>query len=255
MSASTKHRLLKWIPRGLQQRVRRWYHPRLVARFTPDRWPPAPGVKTLVRPGDCVVDAGANVGYVTALLANWVGPQGRVHSFEPVPQTAELLQRSVKKLRLRQVAVHCCGVSDRSGEARMAVPTYADGGENFYESRVLAAGEPAAGREVRIWLRTLDAELAPDASRISFMKIDVEGHEEAALRGAVDIIERSRPALLVEINGNLDEPDSSAGRVVSFLAARGYRSYIWENGWRLRRTGERAVDYFFLRDEQAGGSP
>ena len=252
MASSLKHGLLRLLPAALRQGLRRWYHPRLVARFTPGQWPPSAGVATRVRPGDCVVDAGANVGYVTALLAAWVGPRGRVHSFEPVPQTAELLERSVRKLGLGQVTVHRCGVSDRTGEARMAIPEYADGGENLYESRVLTAGENATGREVTIPLRTLDQELAADSGRITFMKIDVEGHEEAALTGAAATLERNRPALLIEIMGDLDQPDSSAGRVTAFLANRGYRPYVWADGWRPRQAGESAVDYFFLRDEHIG---
>ncbi len=250
------HRLIRLLPAGFRQQLRRWYHPRVVARFTADRWPPADAVRRLVKPGAVVVDAGANVGYVTALLASWVGPAGRVHSFEPVPQTADLLDRAVRRLGLAQVILHRCGVSDRNGGARMAIPNYRDGGENLYESRVLDAGESAAGAvPVAIPLRRMDDELADDAGRVAFMKIDVEGHEEQALHGAPEILERSRPALLIEIMGDLDDPGASAGRVAAFLAAAGYRPFFWENGWRPRRTGEAAVDYFFLRGEHTGNTP
>ncbi|MCZ7590741.1 MAG: FkbM family methyltransferase [Kiritimatiellae bacterium] len=132
----------------------------MVAKFSPDRWPPAAGVRQLVGPGNVVVDAGANVGYITALLAQWVGVDGRVHSFEPVPITSDLLRRSVAHLKLGQVAVHPCGVSDRAGGAKMSIPRYADGGENLYESRVIDEGEmPPAWKPFRsrcaVWMMSL----------------------------------------------------------------------------------------------------
>ncbi|HMP74780.1 MAG TPA: FkbM family methyltransferase [Kiritimatiellia bacterium] len=228
----------------------------MVARFTADRWPPADAVRRLVKPGAVVVDAGANVGYVTALLASWVGPAGRVHSFEPVPQTAELLERAVRRLGLVQVILHRCGVSDHHGEARMVIPRYGDGGENLYESRVLAAGESGAdGVEVTIPLRRMDDELSADAPRIAFMKIDVEGHEQAALAGAERVLAESRPVLLVEIMGDLDAAGTPANRVVNWLAERGYRPFFWEGAWRERRHGESAVDYFFLMPHHTERSP
>ncbi len=247
MLAGMKHLIARTLPPSLRQQLRRWYHPRVVARFTEGRWPPAPGVKQLIREGDVVVDAGANVGYVTALLAGWVGPSGRVHSFEPVPITADLLKRSVSKLHLNQVRVHACGVSDQEGAAQMGIPQYADGGENLYESRVLTSGEQAGNlKKLSVPLCRFDDVLSADIDRLTFMKIDVEGHEEAALRGGLNVLRLARPALLIEIMGNLDDAQSSAGRVLALLAEFGYAPFLWENGWRARRPGESAVDYFFL---------
>ncbi|HEY4595480.1 MAG TPA: hypothetical protein VIJ02_03700, partial [Thermoanaerobaculia bacterium] len=46
-----------------------------------------------VEPGMVVFDVGANLGFYTLLLADRVGPQGRVHAFEPDPLSCELLRR------------------------------------------------------------------------------------------------------------------------------------------------------------------
>ncbi len=247
MLIGIKHLIARTVPPSLRQQLRRWYHPRVVASFSEERWPPAAGVRQLVRRGDVVVDAGANVGYVTALLAKWVGPTGRVFSFEPVPITADLLKRSVARLGLKQVQVLSCGVSDREGSARMAIPRYADGSENLYESKLLEEAEEASNLEaVAVPLRRLDDVLQEDRNRLTFMKIDVEGHEEAALRGGLNTLREVKPALLIEIMGNLDEPESSAGRVLALLSELGYAPYFWESGWRARHLGEAAVDYFFL---------
>jgi FkbM family methyltransferase len=219
----------------------------MVARYSADRWVLSPALQRLVRPGSVVVDAGANVGYVTALLANWVGPEGRVHSFEPVPETFDLLARAVRKLKLKQVRLHPLALSDVAGVAEIRIPRYADGRENFYESTMAPpSGATADARAVRIETARLDDVLGEDAGRVKFIKMDVEGHEERALAGAQSILERARPALFVEIDGNLDDATSSAGRLYARLADLGYNVYLWEAGWRARRPGESAVDYFFL---------
>ena len=260
--SSLRHQLIRCLPRPARHALRAWNSVRQVRAFGPERWSESPVVQRLVRPGDVVVDAGANIGYITALLARWVGPGGLVHSIEPIPATYALLTRAVRALGLAQVRCHACAVSDQAGEAVMEIPDYPDGGENFYESRVVPAGA-SSGRSLRqaVRLCTLDELAGAHGSRITFMKIDVEGHEAPALRGARRILEQARPALLVEINGSLDTPDEATARLCADLAGLGYGIYLpgGNAGVRLRRTGERAVDYYFLTPDHVanrlGGGP
>lgn len=247
MSERLKHLLVRCLPRGWRRALRQWNSLRQVRAFTAERWPCAPVVRALVRPGDCVVDAGANMGYITALLAGWVGPTGRVHSIEPVPDTYDLLVRGVRALGLAQVRTHHCAVSAEAGEGTMAIPSYAEGGENFYESHLVAGGRPAGeGLTVRVPLRRLDDIVGDDVARIRFLKIDVEGHEGPALQGAEEILRQARPALLVEVAGDPDDAGSAAAGLFRALAARGYAAYCGETSLRPRRPGDRAVDYYFL---------
>ena len=236
------------LPRAVQHQIRRWYCPRQVRHFQASRWPHAAAVQRLLRPGDCVVDAGANIGYVTALLASWVGPSGTVHSIEPVPETCDLLRRAVRSLGLRQVTVHHCAVSDRDGVGQMEVPEYPGGGENFYESH-LTTDAGARGRQVEVPMRRLDSLLGGDVERVSFVKMDVEGHERVAMDGARQVLARARPAWLIEVAGDLDDPGGSAGQLHALLAGQGYSAYVWEAGALRRRPPHgRAVDYFFLQE-------
>lgn len=234
------------LPHSIQQRMRRWHYPRKVAHYTENQWYLSAGVRRLIIPGSVAVDVGANVGFVTALLSKWVGPAGVVHSFEPVPDTFDVLAHTVAKLRLSNVRLHPCALSDRIGEALMRIPLFADGRENLYESSLEFGRQASSFSEIPVKTSTLDREIPDDISRVSFVKIDVEGHEERVLRGADLVLRASRPALLVEIEGSLDDPSAPAGRIQGFLSRLGYRAFFWQNGWRERRPGESAVDYFFL---------
>lgn len=244
--STAKNWILRHLPRGLVRWVKSWYYPSVLRRFQEENWPGAPVVRRLISPGDTVVDAGANIGYVSMLLARWVGPRGRVHSFEPVPETFSLLSGNMRRLGLQQVEPHPIALSDQAGTAHMHVPQYEKGGENFYESH-LATEPPGPGeRSVTVRVETLDAVLR-DRPRVTFMKLDVEGHELSALRGAKRILDAHRPALYVEMMGDLDRPGDPAAQLVDWLASWGYRVFRADGASvHLRQPGEQSVDYFFL---------
>ena len=133
----------------------------------------------------------------------------------------------------------------------MEVPAYPDGAENFYESHVVTSSQVSpSGKQIKVRLKTLDELVGETLSRVTFMKVDVEGHEEPALLGACQLLERARPALLMEINHSLDQPTAATARMLARLESLGYRAYLLE-GTKLveRRAGQQAVDYFFLTSD------
>jgi FkbM family methyltransferase len=247
MNARLKHALAALLPAPVRQAVRKWHCLRMLQRFRDDQWPGSAGARRLVRPGDHVVDAGANIGYVTMLLSRWVGSAGRVHSFEPIPQTFDVLSWIVRRLGLANVRLLPAALSDGHGEARMEIPHYAGGGENPYEARLVEADPSAGRRTVPVFRETLDALLGSDRPLIRFVKIDVEGHEGAALRGAEALIREAAPALMIEVSGDPDVPGNPAHTLFRWLAERGYQACVYEDDrFRDRRTGEKQIDYFFL---------
>jgi len=241
-------RVVPYFPESLRQWLRKIYYPRRLRRFRPEDWPGAEGARRLVREGCHVVDAGANIGYVTMLFSKWVGAEGRVFSIEPVPEIFAILRHNVKKLGLKNVALFCCGVSSREGEGVMEVPTYTWGSENFYEARLVDRPDGARGRTLRVPLRTLDGLLESASVPVHFVKIDVEGHERAALEGAKQVLSRWEPALLVEVSGDPTHEGSKANRLFDWLERQDYAPYLFGEG-RFRRCSrdERCVDYFFLK--------
>ena len=220
-----KQTLLRFLPAGLVHALRRAYYPGVVARFDESRWPLSRVARLLIKPGDRVVDAGANIGYVTAMLARWVGSAGQVFSFEPVPETYDLLRHNITSLRLAQVKLFNCALSAEDGEAVMSVPLYEAGYENPYEARIVGGGGPAAkdGRRVSVAVRQLDSALKDVGEPITFLKIDVEGHELELLRGANTLIEKWHPAMVIEIG----EDPVRARETAVLLKKKGYSVFRW----------------------------
>ena len=236
------------LPRPLRRWAGRWHYLRTVRAFSADRWPEAEGVRRLIRPGDTVADIGANIGYISRLLAEWTGPSGHVLAFEPVPENAEALAWTMRRLSLAQVEVWPVALSDHEGEAELTLPR--GEGELYRGSLEPVAGE--ALRRLRVPVSTLDAQWADRATGPRFLKIDVEGHAEAVLRGARTVLERWRPSLLVEAEGDIGDPSQSAGRIARALAPFGYQPRFWADDRFADEPEEPGRDVFFLPDPADG---
>ena len=212
-------------------------------------------MKRLVRPGDCAVDIGANIGVYTKVLSQVVGAQGLVISVEPIPDTFEILSYCVNKLGLSNVRAINSAVSEKAGTMSMSVPRYAGAGHyNYYQARLVVgdAGHSTGSEEKEyhnISVRTLDEVLRDSLHPVTFVKCDVEGHELAVLLGSRTVLERWSPAWLVEVAGNPQAEGSSAATLFDLMRKAGYESWIFSDG-RLRRSvpGEKWLNYFFLKE-------
>jgi len=245
--------LLNKLPAGLSQSIRKMHYVRLLRHHAEAQIPEFAVIRVLVRPGDCVVDVGANLGVFTKYLSALVGEPGRVCSIEPVPLTFDILCHCVNKLGLDNVEPVCCAMSDRTGAATMEVPVSSGGGEDFYRAHVADAAADRPLRRVAVELRTLDAVLAERLAQVTFIKCDVEGHELHCLKGAAGVIEKRHPAWFIEVSGDPDQVGSQAQATVELLRRAGYGAY-WLDGAALveRRPGDQSIDYFFLSPDHVG---
>lgn len=163
----------------------------------------------IVRPGDTVVDAGANWGVHALYLARLVGSSGSVHAFEPHPQVGEELRWHIDRNGLKQVTVHTCGLLDQQAEIPFIL------GDNSKTSHVARQGEQAAqGRMVSVPCQTLDTFVETHGLQaLRLIKIDVEGAEGKLLKGAAQTISRFRPHIVVELHS--PEQDLEVARTLT----------------------------------------
>jgi FkbM family methyltransferase len=164
-------------------------------------------------------DIGANNGsYV-----HFMRPHSRrVFAFEPIPWMAAELARKFP----RGVEVKTIALSREAGSAVLRMPIL-DGKVILGCSSVSeeASAVYAEHQEIPVRLEPLDAIYGGDAG---FVKIDVEGHEEAVLDGAWGTIRRSRPRILVEIEERLNP--GGIGRIAERFGALDYRGYFIHDG-------------------------
>ncbi|MGI9134567.1 MAG: FkbM family methyltransferase, partial [Rhodoferax sp.] len=148
-----------------------------------------------LRYGGVALDVGANKGSYLYWLARW-SRGATVVAFEPQRALAQYLAASCQRLGLSHVRVENLALSDRAGVIDLFVPGGTDSPGASLESSVAEKGEC---RVERVQVDTLDAYLGSHAWQpVKVIKIDVEGHEMAVLRGAKAVISRDRPLLIIE---------------------------------------------------------
>jgi FkbM family methyltransferase len=142
-----------------------------------------------------VFDAGANVGFYTLLLADRVGPTGRVHAFEPDPLSFEILKS--RAAGRSNVEINQTAVGDHTG----AVTLYTNR-SNRADNRVHASLGTETAEAVEVPLTTFDDYCAARGiERIDAVKMDIQGAEVAALVGFRKTLARLKPRwMLIEFS-------------------------------------------------------
>jgi FkbM family methyltransferase len=175
--------------------------------------PELPLLPALCRKDAVALDIGANEGFfVHHLLPHSLS----VIAFEPLPQMLARLRENYAG----KVVVHGVILSDREGQGELRYPA---GG---YMSATIAETNHAALESGRVIetiiapMRTLDSF---NLTNIGFVKVDVEGHEEAVLDGGVKTLKREKPNLMIEIEER--HAPGSLTRVSAFLEGLGYSGF------------------------------
>lgn len=170
----------------------------------------------IVRAGMTVVDAGANIGVHTIILAKAVTATGRVIAFEPQRPIFQMLCGNLALNQHNNVTTLHAALGDRPGAIKVPAIDYTKG-SNFGG---LALGQWDGGEQVPVV--TLDSL---KLNKCHFVKIDVEGMECAVLAGAEATLKSQKPILYVEN----DRPQNSSA-LISWLLERSYRLF-----WHLPR--------------------
>jgi FkbM family methyltransferase len=175
--------------------------------------PELPLLPALCRKEAVALDIGANEGF----FAHHLLPLARsVIAFEPLPQMLARLRGNYAD----KMEIHGVIISDREGQGELKYPA---GG---YMSATIAKTNSAALESGRVIetvvapMKTLDSF---KLTNVGFVKIDVEGHEEAVLHGGLETLKREKPNLMIEIEER--HAPGSLDRVSNFLSGIGYAGF------------------------------
>ena len=184
-----------------------------------------------VKPAMIVYDVGANIGYISLLLADCVGPEGQVYSFEALPANQSRLDQNISANELSgRVVTVAAAVTDQQSTVRFLV----------HESTSMGKVDGSAGRHTE-YQQTIEVPgLALDdfiyqaghpAPQV--VKMDIEGGEVMAVRGMQRLLTEVRPVLLIELHG------PEAARVVGrSLLDAGYTLRDMQPGYPILKNPE-----------------
>ncbi|WP_309739449.1 FkbM family methyltransferase [Chamaesiphon sp. OTE_20_metabat_361] len=172
----------------------------------------------LVDPQRNSIDIGANKGSYTYFLSKL---SQKVFAYEPNPELAKFLTKAFAK---SNVSIYPVAISDRAGVAQLSIPIV----DTFAYDQLGSLELPTS-----IEIQTFDVPLQrlDDCGHhnVGFIKIDVEGHEETVIDGAIDLITTQRPVMIVEIEQK-HHANKDITEIFSKIMALGYVGFFLFNG-------------------------
>jgi FkbM family methyltransferase len=171
-----------------------------------------------LRPGDVVFDLGAHQGFLAMLAARLVGAAGRVYAFEASPSNCSKMKRNIELNGVRNCTAIHAAVSDHDGTRELSHSIH-DNANTYLASSPYFVNQPS----VTVPAVSLDDYVRQQELQLpDFVKIDVEGAEYDALKGAECVLARKRPLLYLETH-NVHNPGVD-DRCLSYLRGLGYRT-------------------------------
>lgn len=179
-----------------------------------------------LQPGDIAVDAGANCGYFSLLMAKAVGPTGHVFAFEANRHMASLVQESVRLNGFeKRVTVIAQPIADAVKQLQFVEYTEHGAAGHIFQGNGHAIERDVVLRDTV----TLDGTI-PSGKAIRMLRMDVEGAESLIIAGGRAVIERS-PALCIvtEWSQEMASQHEAAQSSLAFLKAKGFRPFTIES--------------------------
>jgi FkbM family methyltransferase len=210
-------------PRGVSVRLAGGEHVRLQPRLLsmrPEVYEEALTAMMIkhLKPGFTVIDVGAHVGLHALMFSRRVGPMGRVLAVEPSPASARLLRQHIAWNDCHNVEVIEAAAGDRQEQVSFTFHPDATHPHGFANSLAYKSG----GATNVVPMTTIDAICAGRTPHL--IKMDVEGAELLALRGARETLARCSPILIIAIHPDeLRVLGASPTELVGFLDAFGYQ--------------------------------
>jgi FkbM family methyltransferase len=170
-----------------------------------------------LRPGDCVVDVGANIGAL-ALTAAWrVGPKGAVYAFEAHPRTFTYLQDNIGLNGCSNLRAFNLAVGEREGAVQ-----FSDIRSDDQNSIIMS------GKGITVPLRPLDAlEIAEP--QIHLLKVDTEGYEKFVFQGASQLLTKTSTIYFESWDTSFARYGYRSPDVFRLLEAAGFRVFSLRN--------------------------
>lgn len=172
------------------------------------------------------VDIGAHIGKFTIMMANRLGSKGKVISIEPHPKNFKILEENISLNELKNVVPLNVACSDEEGKTELYLDKIGTGAHSIEPKRHKYDKKHFKGK-IEVDTKKLDRILEEEnVKKVGLIKIDVEGAEAKALKGAINILGKSHPRIIFEAHN-----EKNLGRVKKILDDFNYKieKIDWEN--------------------------
>ncbi len=159
-----------------------------------------------IKPGNVVYDVGANVGFYTLIASIKSGDNGKVFSFEPLPENISFLKKHIKLNDLKNTSVIERAISEKSSKMKFA----------FGDNR--SSGHISINGEIEIETISLDEFIRQGNPEPDVIKFDIEGAEYEALIGSKELLKNKKPVIFLATHS-----DELRAKCLKLIAEFGYK--------------------------------
>lgn len=178
--------------------------------------------KSIIKPGDHILDIGANIGFHTIYFAQLTGNMGTVTAFEPVPHNYIALRKNIELNNFTTINTHNIALSNKNEQIKIQANLKSNnpGAYNLFDRNGDISIQCLVGDEL-----ILD-------QKVDFIKIDVEGYESFVLDGLIKTIKKNKPKIIFEYDKHYHLKTGRAeDYIFTLLASLNYSfEYIHRNG-------------------------
>ena len=164
-----------------------------------EKYPEMYLLNKLVSEGNTCIDIGANIGYYSVPLAELVGKSGKVFAVEPVELFRNVLLKNLKRYKIEnrvEIIPYALGNTDDK-EIMMGTPVV-DGLVHFGYTKVLSSDEDKLKNRYKVKVHRPQT-VFKNLNNLHFIKCDIEGYEGKVIPEFLEIIEKFKPSLQIEI--------------------------------------------------------
>lgn len=182
-----------------------------------------------IKKGMVVVDIGANIGFYSILASKLVGSKGKVYAFEPEQKNYNRLVKNLKRNRCRNVVPLNLAVGEKKGELKLYINP-----DNPSDHCTYDRGHGHTSETITV--TSIDAQVQ---GRVDFIKMDIQGFEESALKGMKETFSRNRHLKLITEFWpyGLKKAGSDPSKTVRLIEEAGFKVYdIGHKGDRFEET-------------------
>lgn len=177
-------------------------------------------IKRIVKPGMCILEVGANVGYYTILMGKLIGKTGKIYSYEPYPRSVDILIRNIELNNLTDIVeVHGLAVSSENTVKRL----YLGSATNVHSLINYKTGDDNPDY-IEVKTKDIRDILTSSDRKIDLLRMDIEGHEREIFNRLSGDIKAFLPArIFFEIHplGTID-PDPTFTKPLTNMLDLGY---------------------------------
>ena len=177
-------------------------------------------IKHLIRPGDVVLDVGANIGYYTVMLSKIVGPTGKIFAFEPTKHFGDVLKQNIHANNLENIEIVNVGLSNKTQKLSIDIGPSSATLHSPAEFDLIIGNEDISLITLNDFIRLRKLE------KIDLIKIDIDGHEPLFFEGGGGGLEKYSPVVIFEVSHlHYLQAGFTAWDFYDSVCAKGYRFF------------------------------